>query len=116
MKVNAGSRSLSCKAGRTCSRERVRTAQQSLCTFPSQVLGNALQSRKGPTVKDAVKPHQTFTWDEFSGLNGYLRGFDVAHMRMLCVLTSPCSVKWASSVHKTLNNYNGTSGIRTNWA
>lgn len=55
-------------------------------------------------MKESVNPHHTVTLGQCSGFSVFTRGFDVAQLQQLCVLTSPWSEKEASSVHKDVKD------------
>ncbi|GBN77195.1 hypothetical protein AVEN_213947-1 [Araneus ventricosus] len=70
-----------------------------------QVIQPDTGQRFSKRMKDTVKPHQTVIRRECSGLVRYSRGFDFAQIRLFCEMRSPCSEKWASSIHMMVSNH-----------
>ena len=58
-----------------------------------------------------MKPHQTVTWGECSDWLWCSKDFDVLQIRLFCVFTSPCSEKWASSIHIAFSNHCGLRSV-----
>lgn len=59
-------------------------------------------------MKDEAEIYQTIKLIGCTEFFVYSRGINVTHIRGFWVLTSPCSVKYASSAQKTLKKYGGS--------
>ena len=66
----------------------------------------------GPIIIEAVNPHQTVTFGECKGIYWPTCGLASSQIRQLCVLTSPCKWKWASSLHNILQGYSSSTSSR----